>query len=62
MATPELTIEKVVEHHLTQNMGQKLTPHLIAGIVLLMSQNLRHPDVITQAIGLKPTTQEPVND
>lgn len=61
MATPELTIEKVVEHHLAQNIGQKLTPHLIAGLVALMSQNLRHPSVITQAMGLNPATQEPVN-
>lgn len=61
MTTPELTIEKVVEHHLVQNMGQKLTPHLIAGLVTLMSQNLRHPDVITQAMGFKPAAQEPVN-
>lgn len=58
MSKQELTIEKVVEHHLAQNVGQKLTPHLITGLVVLISQNIRNSGAITQAMGLKPVTQE----
>lgn len=35
------TLEKVIEHHLSQNAGQKLTPHLITGLVILIGQNVR---------------------
>lgn len=58
MSAQELTIEKVVEHHLAQNVGQKLTPHLITGLVVLISQNIRNSGAITQAMGLKPATEE----
>ena len=37
----QLTVEKVIEHHLSQNTGQKITPHLIAGLAILMGQNIR---------------------
>lgn len=57
MAATELTFEKIIEHHLTQNLGQKITPHLIAGLVILMSHNIRSSGVITQAMGLKPAQE-----
>lgn len=43
MAAP--TLEKVIEHHLSQNAGQKLTPHLITGLVILIGQNVRQADL-----------------
>lgn len=39
--TQPVTLEKVIEHHLTQNIGQKITPHLVAGLALLMSEHIR---------------------
>lgn len=39
MAAP--TLEKIIEHHLSQNSGQKLTPQLIAGLMILIGQNIR---------------------
>lgn len=56
MTTPELTVEKVIDHHLTSNIGQKLTPQLITGLVIHLSQNLRTAGLIAE-----PTAQEPVN-
>lgn len=62
MSAQELTMEKVIEHHLAQNIGQKLTPHLIAGLVGMISQNIRTSGVITQAMGLKPVPVEHAHD
>lgn len=42
----ELTVEKVIEHHLVQNANQKLTPHLITGLVAMISQNLRSTNLV----------------
>lgn len=39
--TQPVTLEKVIEHHLSQNIGQKITPHLVAGLALLMSEHIR---------------------
>lgn len=36
-----VSLEKVIEHHLSQNMGQKITPHLVAGMALLLGQHIR---------------------
>lgn len=56
MTTLELTVEKVIEHHLTGNLGQKLTPQLITGLMIHLSQNLRTAGLIAE-----PVAQEPVN-
>lgn len=32
-------IAQIVEHHMKQNMGQKITPHLICGIAHLVHAN-----------------------
>ena len=53
----ELTLEKVIEHHLTQNMGQKITPHLVAGIALLLGQNIRK-----MAVPGAPSVSTPVEN
>ena len=52
-----LTVEKVIEHHLIQNVGQKLTPHLIAGLVVMMSQNMHNSNLVVPTITL-PTQPE----
>lgn len=44
----KLTVEKVLEHHLLQNADQKLTPHLIAGLTILVAQNLRSAGLIKE--------------
>lgn len=49
---PKLTLEKVIEHHLSQNMGQKITPHLVTGLAVHIGQNIRK---LTG--NEKPTTQ-----
>lgn len=36
-----MKIEEVIQHHLVQNQGQKLTTHLIYGLVHLISHNAR---------------------
>ena len=41
MAQQQPSVEQIIDHHLTQNLGQKLTPHLLTGLVMLISQNLR---------------------
>lgn len=48
MAAPTITLEKVIEHHLTNNLGQKLTPQLITGLVIHMAQNIHSSDLIAQ--------------
>lgn len=62
MSTQELTIEKVIDHHLKLNLDQKLTPHLIAGLVALIGHNIRNSGVIAQAIGLHPANEEIKHD
>lgn len=57
MTTPTLTLEKVIEHHLTSNLGQKLTPQLITGLVIHMSQNIHSSGLIAQ-----PAEKEIKND
>lgn len=42
----QVTIEKIIEHHLVQNQGQKLTPHLITGLIHLISQNARSAGIL----------------
>lgn len=56
MATPP-TVEKIIEHHLSQNTGQKITPHLIVGIVALMSQNIRSAGLLKEQPA--PANSEP---
>lgn len=38
--TAKITVQQIVEHHLAQNTGQKLTPHLIMGLTAHIVQNL----------------------
>lgn len=54
MTTPTLTVEKIIEHHLSQNAGQKLTPHLIAGFIILLSQNLRTAGLVVEPVKETP--------
>lgn len=50
MTTPTLTVEKIIEHHLSQNTGQKLTPHLMIGLITLLAQNLRTAGFIVEPV------------
>lgn len=34
-----MNLAQVIEHHMKQNMGQKITPHLICGIAHLVQAN-----------------------
>ena len=55
--TQHVAFEKVIEHHLSQNIGQKITPHLVAGLALLVSEHIRK--LIAQPAQTKvPSTQE----
>lgn len=36
--------EQVLQHHLEQNMGQKLTAHLILGLTHAIAANIRKND------------------
>ena len=55
--TQPVALEKVIEHHLTQNIGQKITPHLVAGLAMLMSEHIRK--LTAQPAQAKvPSTQE----
>lgn len=36
-----MKIEEVIQHHLVQNQGQKLTTHMIYGLVHFISHNAR---------------------
>lgn len=36
-----MKIEEVIQHHLVQNQGQKLSTHMIYGLVHLISHNIR---------------------
>lgn len=56
MAKP--SIEKVIEHHLSQNVDQKLTPQLIAGLVIMLSGNLRQLGLVVVADDNKSIIQE----
>lgn len=47
MSQPEQpTLERVLQHHLTQNLGQKLTPHMIAGLVALTAADCRNIGIV----------------
>ena len=39
-------IEQIIEHHLKQNMGQKITPHMIYGLVHLITANCEQLDLL----------------
>ncbi len=42
----KFTIEQVVEHHLKQNINQKITPHLIVGLVQLIVLDCRKNELL----------------
>lgn len=52
MAQQKLTIDQILEYHLKANIGQKITPHLIVGLVHFVVTDCR-----TQ--GLAPTGESP---
>lgn len=39
-------VASVLEHHLKQNVGQKITPHLIYGLVHLVHANCDQLDLL----------------
>lgn len=47
------TLDQILEHHLKQNMGQKITPHLICGLVHLVQANC-------EQLGLLKKEEQPV--
>lgn len=49
------TAATVLDHHLSQNLGQKITPHLIAGLVQLYVANCK-------ALGIPTTIPQPAPD
>lgn len=57
MAEEKITFEKVLNHHLQQNMGQKLTAHLIVGLAALIANDCRQGNLL--AAETPQTIKEP---
>lgn len=62
MSNEKLTVDRVVEHHLSQNANQKLTPHLITGLVALISANIRSAGLTVDSVGLRPENTGATHD
>lgn len=51
------TIEKILNHHLAQNQGQKITPHLIMGLMTLIAHDCRQAGLLVPPAPVADTTQ-----